>query len=357
MNKILIVDDDPTARETMVAQLERDDYQLDMATDGFHALRMLENLQPDLILLDVMMPGMDGFEVCRRIRATPELAEVPIIIFTALDDRDSLLQGLEAGADDFLHKPIDRQELVARVRTIMRLNRYRTLLEQRENLKAMAERLVTAQEQERLRISRELHDDLGQALTTHMLALRNFQNDLSVPVTELFAGLQGLYDQSYEIAIKIRRLAQDLRPPILEALGLKQAIQTHCGKFTEHTQLPVTLEIDPALSVLPDIYNITLYRVLQEALNNITKHAQASRVWVDLSVDDNFINLIIQDNGRGLRSKKNHTNTNGIGLTGMNERLSLVGGKLLLRSALEGGTILTASLPMRTNTVHESELT
>jgi signal transduction histidine kinase len=353
MSKILIVDDEPTARETMVALLESESYQLELAKDGFEALQMLENLQPDLILLDVMMPGMDGFEVCRRIRSTPQLAEVPIIILTALDDRASLMQGIESGADDFLHKPVDRQELIARVRTITRLNRYRTLLEQRENLKEMAERVVTAQEQERLRISRELHDDLGQALTTHMLALRNFQSDLSLPVTELFAGLQALYDQSYEIAIKIRRLAQDLRPPILDALGLKQAMQTYCGKFTERTQLPVLLEMEPDLPVFPDIYNVTLYRVLQEALTNVTKHAQASRVWVELSIDDNSINLIIQDNGLGIHSRGNHTN--GLGLTGMNERLSLVGGKLLLRSVMEGGTILTASLPMRTNPSHESE--
>jgi signal transduction histidine kinase len=348
MSTILIVDDSPSARETLVALLESENYQLHLAEDGFQALQMLGTLQPDLILLDVMMPGLDGFEVCRRIRSTPRLAEVPIIILTALDDRESLLQGIESGADDFLHKPVDRQELIARVRTITRLNRYHTLLEQREDLREMAERLITAQEEERLRISRELHDDLGQALTTHMLALRNFQSDLSLPVAELFEGLQALYNQSYEISIKIRRLAQDLRPPILDALGLKQAMQTYCSKFKEHTQLPVTLEIEPALPPLPDIYNVTLYRVLQEALTNISKHAQASRVWVDLSLDDNFIHLTIQDNGRGLDANGNHTN--GIGLTGMHERLSLVGGKLLLRSALEGGTIITASLPMKTET-------
>jgi DNA-binding response OmpR family regulator len=156
-----------------------------------------------------MMPGLDGFEVCRRIRTMPQLAEVPIIMLTALDDNASLVQGIEAGADDFLRKPVDRQELVARVRTIMRLNRYRTLLEQRENLNEMAKRLVTAQEEERLRISRELHDDLGQSLTTHMLSLKNLQNDLTVPIPVLFENLQTLYEQSYEVFVKIRRLAQD----------------------------------------------------------------------------------------------------------------------------------------------------
>ncbi|MEP6894485.1 MAG: response regulator [Chloroflexota bacterium] len=348
MSTILIVDDAQSARETLVALLENENYQLHLAEDGFQALQMLGNLQPDLILLDVMMPGLDGFEVCRRIRSMPRLAEVPIIILTALDDRASLLQGIESGADDFLHKPIDRQELLARVRTITRLNRYRTLLEQRENLREMAERLITAQEEERLRISRELHDDLGQALTTHMLALRNFQSDLSLPVTELFEGLQALYDQSYEIAIKIRRLAQDLRPPILDTLGLKQAIETYCSKFSERTQLPIILEVEPDLPTLPDVYNVTLYRVLQEALTNVAKHAEANRIWVELGLDDNSIHLIIQDNGHGLEQSGDHTN--GIGLTGMNERLSLVGGKLLLRSALEGGTILTASVPVKAET-------
>jgi PAS domain S-box-containing protein len=94
-------------------------------------LNRAADLSPDLILLDVMMPGMDGFEVCRRLRASDQLAEVPIILVTALDDRDSRIQGMEAGADDFVTKPIDRVELRARVRTVTRLNRYRRLLAER----------------------------------------------------------------------------------------------------------------------------------------------------------------------------------------------------------------------------------
>src|SRR5688500_14596968 len=235
MSTVLIVDDDPTAREALVAILEGEKYELRQAKDGIQALQILKQLQPDLILLDVMMPAMDGFEVCRRIRATPQLAEVPILILTALDDRDSLLKGIESGADDFLSKPVDRRELTARVRTITRLNRYRTLMEQRENIRHMAERVVSAQEEERQRISRELHDDLGQALTTHLLALRNLQEDLSLPVEVMFERLQSLHDQSYEILVKIRRLARDLRPPVLDALGLKVAMHTYCTEFTRRT--------------------------------------------------------------------------------------------------------------------------
>ncbi len=111
----------------MEAPLLTGDYDLVLVPDGPQALELAHALQPDLILLDVMMPGMDGYEVCRRLRADLLLAEVPIIMVTALDDRSSKLQGLAAGADDFLSKPFDRAELRARVQTITRLNRYRSL--------------------------------------------------------------------------------------------------------------------------------------------------------------------------------------------------------------------------------------
>lgn len=346
MSKILIVDDDHTARETLVAMLEGRDYELELAKNGPEAIRLADQIMPDLILLDVMMPGMDGFEVCSRMRSMPRLAEVPIIILTALDDRASLLRGIESGADDFLAKPVDRHELSARVRTITRLNRYHTLMEQREHLRQMAERVITAQEKERHHISRELHDDLGQILTTQMLALRNMQNDLTHPEGMLLKGLQDLYDQTYEVSIKIRGLAQDLRPPVLDTLGLIAAMEACCSEFTRRTHLPVDFESDAFVPVLPDVYNITLYRVLQEALTNIVKHADASRAWVELNVDDMVV-LTVQDNGHGIVRKDPHTP--GIGLAGMNERLTLVGGKLIFSSNPNQGTILTAQLPLPDN--------
>ena len=111
MSTILIVDDEPSARETLQALLFNEGYNLIFAHNGPEALEKVSGLTPDLILLDVMMPGMDGFEVCRRLRADTHLAQVPIMMVTALDDRDSRLQGIEAGADDFISKPYDRVEL------------------------------------------------------------------------------------------------------------------------------------------------------------------------------------------------------------------------------------------------------
>lgn len=138
--RILIVDDEPVGREVLEALLCAQGYELFFAENGPDALSKAAEHMPDLVLLDVMMPKMDGFEVCRRLRADPEHAEVPIIMVTALDDRDSRLKGIEAGADDFITKPFDRTELRARVRSIARLNRYRHILAERAKFQWVAER-------------------------------------------------------------------------------------------------------------------------------------------------------------------------------------------------------------------------
>lgn len=124
---ILIVDDQESVRQVLAGLLGGKGYRLGVARSGAEALVKAAELLPDLILLDVMMPGMDGFEVCRRLRADPLLAETPILLLTALDDRDSRLEGIEAGADDFITKPYNHIELEARVRTVTRLSRQRRL--------------------------------------------------------------------------------------------------------------------------------------------------------------------------------------------------------------------------------------
>ena len=143
---ILIVDDEYSGRQTLESVLEGEGYNLVMAESGPQAIEKAKSIFPDVILLDVMMPGMTGFEVCERIRNDPQVAEIPIIILTALDDRDSLLTGLKAGADDFISKPFDRFELRARLIGITRLNRYHKLMQERQKLQQAHDRLQSAYE-------------------------------------------------------------------------------------------------------------------------------------------------------------------------------------------------------------------
>ena len=141
---VLIVDDEYSGRETLQSVLEGEGYELIMAENGLQAIEKAKAYQPDVILLDVMMPGMTGFEVCERIRSDPQVAEIPIIILTALDDRDSLLTGLKSGADDFISKPFDRFELRARLIGITRLNRFHKLVDEREKLQQAHQHLLDA---------------------------------------------------------------------------------------------------------------------------------------------------------------------------------------------------------------------
>jgi CheY-like chemotaxis protein len=137
---ILIVDDHTSTRKVLEGLLTGQGYDLFFAADGPEGLAQAMALTPDVMLLDVMMPGMDGFEVCRRLRAEPRLAEVPVIMITALDDRKSRLRGFEAGADDFISKPFDPMELRTRVQTIAQLNRYRRLHTERAKFEWVVEK-------------------------------------------------------------------------------------------------------------------------------------------------------------------------------------------------------------------------
>ncbi|MDY7077790.1 MAG: response regulator [Chloroflexota bacterium] len=120
---VFIVDDDPSARDTLEALLFQENYDLAFAVSGREALTRLAQLAPDVILLDVMMPGMDGFEVCQRIKADERWRYIPVILVTALDTKNNIIRGLDAGADEFLSKPVNGPELRARVRSMLRIKK------------------------------------------------------------------------------------------------------------------------------------------------------------------------------------------------------------------------------------------
>ena len=128
--RILVVDDSELNVKLLVEYLEFESYVVSTAADGFEALAKIEAEQPDIVLLDVMMPGLDGFETCRRIKADPATAHIPVVMVTALGEVDDLVRGFEAGADDFLTQPVNRSALMARVRSqLQRKRNYERILE------------------------------------------------------------------------------------------------------------------------------------------------------------------------------------------------------------------------------------
>ncbi len=140
--RILVVDDAPANVRVLETRLRKDGYEVVVARDGEQALAAVRETQPDLILLDIMMPKIDGIEVCRRLKADPALGFTPIIMVTAMTDSKDLVAGFEAGGDDYLTKPVDRQALAARVKSMLRIKAlHDTVQEQAERLKAQAAQL------------------------------------------------------------------------------------------------------------------------------------------------------------------------------------------------------------------------
>ena len=171
--KILIVDDYPANVKLLERNLRVAGYDTVSAQDGEEALQRVETEQPDLILLDIMLPKIDGFDVCRRLRASEATAVIPIIMITALKETEDRIRGLEAGADDFISKPFDRGELLARVKSLLQIKYYRRMLTEREKFHAVIQDLshgiIITDSQWRIQtISRratELLDHLGEDLT------------------------------------------------------------------------------------------------------------------------------------------------------------------------------------------------
>jgi putative two-component system response regulator len=144
--KILIVDDETATRAALEMLLHREGFEVRDASSGEAALAECAAFRPDLILLDILMPGIDGFEVCRRIKATPETRLTPVVLITGLSETEDRIKGINAGADDFLSKPIDLNELLARTRSLLRLKQYTDELENAESVLFSLARSIEARD-------------------------------------------------------------------------------------------------------------------------------------------------------------------------------------------------------------------
>ncbi len=218
----------------------------------------------------------------------------------------------------------------------------------RERLVDLTRRVVSAQEEERGRLSRELHDEAGQALTALRISLGLIRDDLPIDAALLRPRLEDAVKVAESITDQLRFLAQALRPPALDAVGLDATLEGLCHDFSKRTQLP----IDYAGAGVPRISDgigIHLYRFLQEALTNIGKHARARRVRVALAYDGEMLSLSVEDEGVGfdVAQTLGAQARKGMGLLGMQERLDLLNGRLEIKSRPGHGTRLLARVPWK----------
>ena len=386
---ILIVDDTPANLDVIAKGLERDGVRVVVAQDGEEGLRRATFVHPDLILLDIMLPGIDGFEVCRRLQQNEHTHAIPVIFMTALLDIENKVAAFRAGAVDYVTKPFQIDEVTARVRTHLNLREMRTMLAERNErlqreieerkiaecklqayreglelqvaertaalreseqrleeslarLRELAEHRERAREEERMRIARELHDELGQALTAlrMKIALLRVEFGQDTPALNHHVGkMNELVDRTIGV---VRGVSSALRPAALD-MGVVPALEWLVKEFRVHSDIDCELVApEPSLG-LGDGVELAIFRVAQESLTNVTRHARASSVRMTLQAGDKQCMLEVCDDGCGFAPHE--VERDKFGLVGMRERVEMLGGEFAIASVPGEGTALRVRLP------------
>jgi len=363
---VLIIDDAQQNIQLLGNMLEMAGYEVLVATSGPEALEIAQACPPpDLILLDIMMPGMNGFEVCRRLKDNLVSRLIPVIFISALDEPDQKLQAFRAGAVDYITKPFQNEEVVARVHTHLQLATIEELkceIAQRKRaeealqasqdmLSALTSELSLAEERERRRIALALHDQVVQNLALGKLKLDQAIKKGLIPRDAAVVDLQGILDGSMR---DLRNLSTDLSHPLLYEVGLKAAIESLGERLAGEYGFRLVISGDEALSLREDV-RVTLFQMARECIINIVKHARASSATVQITVNEGSVCLEVVDDGVGYDLP---TCKEGFGLAYIRQRVSFLGGTMKIFTAPGMGTSVVIELPANASNkgaVHESQ--
>jgi signal transduction histidine kinase len=353
--RILVVDDDPDTREILSRVLESE-YKVATASDGAEAMSVLESEVPDLIISDVMMPNADGYDLLEFLRSRQPTRDVPVILLSGHADSGERAKGLEMGAQDYVVKPLESGELRARVRIQLELAESRKASETR--IRELTGRLVTDRDMERQRIGRDLHDQIGQQLTALKLqleVLRTISREASL--VERIEETQTIANQ---LDSDIDYLTWELHSTALECIDIVGALANYVSEWSKRYGVLADFQIVKLdQSRLSGEFKTNIYRIVQESLHNIAKHAEASHAIVSLEADEKFVVLRVTDDGSGFDAgaARPDTTGKGIGLSGMRERAAVLKAKFDLRSSPGEGTTITVSIPLAASPASEARAT
>jgi signal transduction histidine kinase len=372
-SKILVVNDNQDSLELAETILRQAGYEVLTGKNGFEGLETARRKTPDLIISDVMMPVMDGVELCRQLRADEALTAIPIILISAVHkDSESVVAGLEAGADDYIEVPYEPMHLIAKVARLLERRHYIRLLEQSKEselkkmnesllaeievrkvaerqVKELLRRLVDIQENERKRFARELHDQIGQQITAFRLKLEMAGARLDETQREILEQIRQADRIAAEIDTGIEFMAWEMRPVLLDELGLESALDRFVREWSEH--FGIAAEFHSRVGTdrrFAAGIETNLYRILQEALQNVYKHACAKHVSVIFNVRNDLIKMVIEDDGDGYDATRpvENSGNGGMGFVNMRERAGLLGGTLEIESSPGSGTTIFISVPL-----------
>ena len=384
---VLIADDESDNLKVLGLLLEHAGHKATCAADGVEALQILEREKIDAVISDVLMPRMDGYRLCLEVRKSRSFGGVPFLFYTSTYTSPSDEEtARKLGADRFLRKPAGATEILraleqaiaegGRERTasppseeldlmreysaglVSKLEKKNLELQQseeqinksREQLRALAARLQAAREEERIRISREIHDDLGELLTGLKMGLAWIRDRLEEPpsaesrgpLREKIAAMGLLADSTTH---RVRKLCTELRPSILDDLGLVAAIEWQAREFQKRTNIRCEAILEEKQIVATSDQATALFRILQEILTNVARHSQASKVRLSLKAEDRNLMMEVKDNGRGIQTGE-LSGTGSLGLLGMQERAAVLGGMVEIHGQKGRGTTVAVTIPV-----------
>jgi len=339
---ILMVDDQPGKLVTYEAMLTELGENLIKARSGMEALEHLLKNDIALVLLDVSMPGMDGFETAQMIHEHPRFQTTPIVFISAIHVTDlDRLKGYQHGAVDYVSVPVVPELLRAKVRVFAELRR------KTRQLEILTARMTVLQDEERRRIARELHDSIGQLLAAIGMNSALVEAESHKLSTTAAKSVRENAAMVMEVSKQIRTISYLLHPPLLDEVGLGSALRCYVEGFSERSKIDVGIDIPPDLTRLPEEVELSIFRVVQECLTNIHRHAGSPTAKIRITQEGASIRVDIEDAGKGISPDKRSGSLadTGVGLRGMRERLRLLGGTLHICSD-SNGTRVTAILPI-----------
>jgi two-component system, sensor histidine kinase and response regulator len=355
---ILIVDDTPENLRLLSSTLSERGYKVRSVINGTMALMGAQAAPPDLIMLDIKMPDMDGYEVCQRLKANQHTCEIPVIFISASDEVLDKVKAFSSGGVDYIPKPFHVEEVLARIGNQLMIRQLQLQLQaQNQQLQQTQVELSKALEQERSlkrqieemaaiaernRIAREIHDSLGHSLTALNVQLQAVSSLLHSDPTQAQSFLNQAQRLGTTAMQEVRQSVRALRNDKPDQQSLEVAIAALVEEFHQVTGMRPISDIQITEAVLPSVSK-TLYRVVQEGLTNISKHAQATQVRIQVITTSHQVCLIIEDNGRGFDVNQI---TDGFGLQGMQERIAAQDGNFTLESLPEKGCQIQVEIPL-----------
>src|SRR3954470_11389110 len=343
--KILLVDDEPKSLFALQELLSTLGQNLMIAQSGEEALKLALKHDFAVILLDVRMPGIDGFETAKLIRSRERSRLTPIIFLTAAnDDMSSVFRGYEVGAVDYLLKPVVPEILKSKVSVFVDLFRKgERLRESEDKLRRLAAHLISIREEERAHIAREIHDELGQVLTGLKMEVTWLAKRLKEkPLIEKTDSMCKLIDTTVQT---VRKIATGLRPEMLDDMGLIAAVGWQAKEFQKRTGIRCRAKLPPEVKFDMDI-STTMFRIFQEILTNVARHSRATRVDIEFIASEDRVGLEVTDNGVGI-ADSDLNGKKSLGLLGMHERALLFGGDVKITGTPGHGTRVSVSIPVK----------